>query len=44
MVHLLGPGEMAGHGDHTGVVGRGRQGLLGQTLPPEVEVVANVVA
>jgi hypothetical protein len=24
-VHLLGPEKCAGHGDHTGVVGRGRQ-------------------
>ena len=29
MVHLLGPGQRAGHGDHTGAHGRGRQGLLG---------------
>lgn len=27
IVHLLGPGKRAGHGDHTAVLGRGRQGV-----------------
>ena len=27
-VHFLGPGKGAGHGEHTGVLGRGRQGIL----------------